>query len=384
MNQTLLKSKSTHRAVPSLARLAEPHGYRLDGDTVHLQARLTALNFAAQERAWALQLWACPTRPVAAGDLAGQVVAEVELPPMSEAADETEPLDMSTFATPPAGSAQRVMVLVLAAGSPGHFNEVHDFAVYARPQQFLQPRLRGAVGYRIEGDRVHLSVEHIENPRDVGNQSGTLALELWALSAPYAGGAFEGVPLAGVAIGTLGGQTEANITNFQLPFSRPPAGQWHFVLMLREWTAAAGYLTRDYTNFSAPVTYNTLLSASLSAAEPQGTALKATTPPVKILTETRPQAVTEAKPMPPLVSSAPTKSTVAKVESKPIPATSTSPKTVSVNTAAEAELAALDGLNPKLARAILKNRPYGSIEDLRGIRGISAKVLAAIRSRLRL
>src|ERR1035438_6132548 len=109
--------------------------------------------------------------------------------------------------------------------------------------------MRGTVGYRLDGNRVHLSVEHIENPRDAANCSGTLALELWALAAPYAGGSFQGRHLAGVAIGALSGQNESTSTSFELPFSSPPAGEWHFVLMLREWTAA-GYVTRDFTNRS--------------------------------------------------------------------------------------------------------------------------------------
>jgi hypothetical protein len=215
---------------------------------------LTVLDHAADQRSWALQLWACPAAPASAGDLAGQIVAEVALPPMSEIADEIEHLDMSAFAAPPAGGAEHFMVLVLAARVEGRFDEIHDIAVYPRRQQFLQPRMRGSVGYQIEGNGVRLSVERIENPREAANCSGTLALELWALAAPYAGGAFQGAHLAGVSIGSLSGQAESGTTSFDLPFFSPPAGDWHFVLMLREWTPA-GYVTRDFTNFSAPVNY---------------------------------------------------------------------------------------------------------------------------------
>jgi DNA uptake protein ComE-like DNA-binding protein len=311
---------------------------------------------------------------------------------MSEAADETEHLDMSAFAIPPAGSAQYLMVLVLAAGRPGQFDEVHDFAVYAQPQQFLQPSLRGAVGYRIEGDRVHLSVEHIENPRQDANRSGTLALELWALAAPYTGGSFQGVPLAGVAVGSLSGQSELATTSFALPFSRPPAGRWHFVLMLREWTAA-GYVTRDFTNFDTPVSYGpslvtTPLKASAVVANEvaPSTQLEAakTASPAAL-----PQRV-EGKPAAAVNPVLP-KTLVSSTERKPpvITAASTKvasgvPEPISINTAAEEELAAIEGLSPKLARAIIKERPFTSLDDLRGIRGVSAKLLAAIRSRLRL
>jgi hypothetical protein len=254
MNKTLPQPNSIHRPAVSLARLSQPNGYRFDGDSVHLHARLTVLDHTAYQHSWALQLWACPAIPASAGDLAGHVVAEVALPPMSEVADEIEHMDMSTLARPPAGGAEYFMVLVLAAGVAGRFDEVHDFVAYPSRQQFLQPRLRGRVDHRIEGDRVHLSVEHLENPREPANCSGTLALELWALATPYAGGAFEGTHLAGVSIGSLFGQTESTTTSFELPFFSPPAGDWHFVLMLREWTSA-GYVTRDFSNFITPVNF---------------------------------------------------------------------------------------------------------------------------------
>jgi hypothetical protein len=252
MNQTLPQQTSLHRPAVSLARLSQPHGYRFDGDSVHLHARLTVLDHAADKRSWALQLWACPAVPASASELAGQMVAEVALPPMSEVADEIEHMDMSTFACPPAGGAEHFMVLVLAAGAAGRFDEVHDIVAYPRRQQFVQPRMRGSVDYRIAGDRVHFSVEHIENPRETSNCSGTLALELWALATPYAGGAFEGTHLAGVSIGSLFGQAESTTTSFDLPFFSPPSGNWNFVLMLREWTPA-GYVTRDFSNLITPV-----------------------------------------------------------------------------------------------------------------------------------
>jgi len=252
MNQTLPQPTSIRRPAVSLARLSQPNGYRFDGDSVHLHARLTVLDHTAYQHSWALQLWACPAVPALAGDLAGQVVAEVALPPMSEVADEIEHMDMSTFARPPAGGAEHFMVLVLAAGVAGRFDEVHDIVAYPSRQQFLQPRMRGSIDHRIEGARVHLSVEHIENPREPANHSGTLALELWALAAPYAGGAFEGTHLAGVSIGSLAGQAEFAPASFELPLFSPPAGDWHLVLMLREWTSA-GYITRDFSNFITPV-----------------------------------------------------------------------------------------------------------------------------------
>src|ERR1700722_5068190 len=122
----LLSPDSASVQTPSaqLARLSGPHGYRFDGDTVHLNAMFALLDPAAHERSWALQLWACPAAPASASELAGHVVAEVSLPPMGKLADEIEHFDVSAAAWPPAGAGEHVMVLVLASGRAGQFNDI--------------------------------------------------------------------------------------------------------------------------------------------------------------------------------------------------------------------------------------------------------------------
>ena len=356
MNQTVLQQIRHYAQGSPLARLSPPHGYRFDGDTVHLHAKFSVADEGAYRRQWLLQLWACPARPNSAEDLAGEVVAEVALPSMHEIADETEHLEISAFSRPPAGAAEYFLALVLVAGRLGKFDEVHDVASYPNPQRFLQPRMRGSVGYQIYGDRVRLSAERIENPRDPANRSGTLALELWALETPYTGGDFNGVPLAGVAIGSLAGLTESTTTSYELPYSQPPAGNWYFVLMLREWTAA-GYVTRDFANFDNPVTY-----APTQVEAPE---------------KTEPLTVAAAIP-----SELPAKDAE---KAKVIPSTRHTTEVepaVSVNTAAEKELAAVEGITPTIAKAIIKKRPFGSLDDLRRVKGVSLKLLTEIRSRL--
>ena len=78
------------------------------------------------------------------------------------------------------------MVLVLAAGQPGAFDQVHDFANYPARERFVGPHFEGSVGYRMlpEGG-VALRAERVLNPRAVTNLSGSLALQLWALAEPY-------------------------------------------------------------------------------------------------------------------------------------------------------------------------------------------------------
>jgi DNA uptake protein ComE-like DNA-binding protein len=400
MNQIVSDNTSSRTVATSLARISEPHGYRFDGDIVHLHARFAVLDPAAHQREWTLQLWACPEAPAPAGVLKGHMVAQVALPPMSESADESEHMDMTAFATPPAGNAEHFMALVLAAGRrPGQADEVHDVAVYSRRQQFLQPGIMGTVGYRIAGNRVHLSVERIENPRAAGNVSGTLALELWALAAPYSGAAFNGAPLAGVAFGSLPGEAATTAASFELPFVPPPAGQWHFVLMLREWTSA-GYVTRDFTNFRNPVSHGAAPAGAPRSATPAiaspGVTSRTASPSVAAAAPSRSATPKSAAPPAALRSATPTIETKEaasepKKRNEPPKITTVAPavrtdvaKAVSVNTASEGELSAVTGLTAQMAKGIVSKRPFTSLDDLRRVKGITLKVLDQIRSRLSL
>jgi competence ComEA-like helix-hairpin-helix protein len=52
---------------------------------------------------------------------------------------------------------------------------------------------------------------------------------------------------------------------------------------------------------------------------------------------------------------------------------------VNVNTATVAELEALPGIGPVLARRIIEGRPYRSVEELDRVKGIGPKRLKEIR-----
>ena len=232
------------------ARLGGEYGYRMNGDSASLSAELAVLDGQALAGAdWALQLWACDAD--ASGRLQGVKVAEVNLGALDGDGYGTTPVGGNTVALPPAGNGAHTMVLALASGANGQFSQIHDFAVFDRPQSFTQPRLDGVVGYRFEGQSVRLTVARIENPRDAGNLSGSLALELWALDAPYGGGAFLGSLVGGVQLGALAGQSEWREIAVDADAAPLPAGRWQLVLMLREWTPA-GFVTRDYCNFAVP------------------------------------------------------------------------------------------------------------------------------------
>ena len=238
------------------------NGYTITGDQIQLNADLNILDAEyAASAAWALQLWALDT-PFVSGELSGVKVAEIRLDPLPEAAPPSITVAGSTFVMPPAGDRDWSMLMVLAASEDGDFWHIHAFANYPRPERFALPRILGKVGYQLTEDQIELTVDAIQNPRDPANMSGTLSLELWALTAPYAGGAFDGIPLAGVVIGSLPGQgqqLDLRTTAHRAPI---PPGSWSLVLMLREWTLA-GYVTRDYANFAVPYTGEAPQSSNL-------------------------------------------------------------------------------------------------------------------------
>jgi competence ComEA-like helix-hairpin-helix protein len=58
----------------------------------------------------------------------------------------------------------------------------------------------------------------------------------------------------------------------------------------------------------------------------------------------------------------------------------TSARRISINTATQAELEALPGVGPVIARRIIEGRPYRSVEELERVKGIGKKRLDEFRS----
>ncbi len=361
MNEILSENVLALTSGLQLARLGARHGYRFEGESVSLNAMFEIRDAAAHGRVWALQLWACPIAPVDSVAFSGHLVAQAALPPIGEVADENEGFEVRSFACPPAGSNAFTMVIALVSGRKGQFDELHDFAAYACPEKFIQPKMQGNIGYRLDGKRVRIDVEKIENPRPADNLSGSLSLELWALPQVYTGGAFHGAPLAGVIFEALPGQQETIFKSFDLPFTRPPKGTWQIVLMLREWTPA-GFVTRDFTNFSERVSF------------PEEAAPVAEMSPVTVI-EPKP-VVADSKP-------AETKAQPAAV--KPVKTIAIGADTkISVNQASIEELASVKSLPKKVAEAIVAKRPFSSLDELVKVKGMGAKLLAKVRAYLRL
>lgn len=325
---------SFHNQTTALtARLGETFGYRFSGNMVELNASFAPLAPGLEKHSWFLQLRAAPTGSAENE----QLVAEAPLPPLEELGGTREPFFVSAPACVPAGRGAFQLALVLVSREQGQDERQHDRAGFPSAEVFTGPRLVGTVTQERSGISVRLGVGAIENTRASDNVSGTLSVELWALPTPYTGGAFQGVALAGAALGRLEGQQSWTNLDLSLAFTPPPAGLWHLALMLREWTGA-GYVTRDFHAFERPL-----------LVEPNN-------------------------PVPAVAVVAP-----AAPASKPKPSATA---TISVNTAAVAELAKVKGLSQAQAAAIVAGRPYTSLDQLAKIKGFGKKTLAKVRSSL--
>ncbi len=201
-----------------------------------------------------------------------------------------------------------------------------------------QLALSGQCAYAVDGTRVLLTLEQIANNRPADNLSGTLAVELWALTQPYTGGAFEGQPLAATTLGELRGAHVLNNCQYDLIFTPPTAGYEYFTLMLREWENGA-FVTRDWQTHAVP-----------AAAE---IAAQAVAPPATPATPATKVAIAPVVP----------------------------PKRPSINTATEAEIAAVPGVSKRIASEIVAKRPYPTLDKLKKIKGVGEKVLKKLKDK---
>jgi DNA uptake protein ComE-like DNA-binding protein len=229
----------------------------------------------------------------------------------------------------------------------------------------VQPKLSGNVTCALADGMATLTVDAIENPRAEDNLSGTLALEVWALDAPYAGGSWQGIPVASMILGVLGGGNALTDCNFVVP-AAAPEGPGVLTLMLREW-GSAGYVTRDYCNLALETPAKTKAKPKAAAKK---AAVKEEAPKAKA---TKLKAKAEPKPVA-------KESKAAKAYAKAVKAPVA--KGIAVNSASEAELLAIKGLTATVAKAIVAGRPYASIDGLGKVKGVGPKLLAKLRDLL--
>ena len=398
----------TNNFSPStIARLGENHGYRFEGDFVHLNAEV---NFADTElaagRSWALQLWASD-RGFSGAELSGVKVAEMPIQPVAGSLLVTGLCN----AMPPAGTADHVVGLALVASAADGQPEVGDLAVYPSGEVFFQPCLVGNVACTLNDGTAELAIDAIANPRTADNVSGTLALEVWALDAPYAGGSWTGSPVASLILGVLGGGSEWTACRYNVPAALPVDGA-ALTVMLREWTPA-GYVTRDYRNVAAAVVavVTKVEAVVTEEAAPKAEVAVKAEPVVKVEAAAKAEAPVKAEPAPKakpadkpaaaVVAAKPAAAVKAPVEArqpevkkaevkpaaKPARKVATAKaaaRPVSVNNGSEAELLAVKGLPPSVARAIIAARPFATLDEVCKAKGMGPKMLAKLRDLLAL
>lgn len=229
--------------------------------------------------------------------------------------------------------------------------------------------LTGSCGYQIRDNQIVLNIGAIASHRSAGDISGTLALELWALDRPYAGGHFSGSALCATEIGQVHGQHFLADCTHLLDFQEPAEGTWYLALMLREWTGT-GYTTRDYVNFAVPyvvkarpVVARGVVGNVISVDFDSGQRAPLTDRD----SSSNPQSE---------------KADVAKADTSD--QRDTDEETISLNSASLGEIAGVKGISKKVAENIVASRPYNSVDEVLQVKGVGAKLLDRIRQFIKL
>lgn len=335
----------------SVTGLGQTHGYCFAGDFVHLNAEicLDAADLTSGD-SWSLELWASTAGFADTGQNAVKV-AGMAVDPIAGCFS----LAACCPALPPLGASEQSIGLALVSRNADGAMQVRDLSVYPTTERFLQPRLLGEVACTLADDTARITIEAIANPRTIDNLSGTLALEVWSLDAPYSGGDWSGQPVASVVLGRLAGGDEWTACTYNVP-AAAPADAAALTVMLREWSPA-GYVTRDCRN----------LPGKAKTKIAKAVAPKATVDTENVVEK----AVKESA------------ATRLKADKKPGKEKARG-VALAVNTASEVELKAIKGLSGNLAKAIIAGRPYASLDDLCRAKGMGTKLLAKLRDQFKI
>jgi DNA uptake protein ComE-like DNA-binding protein len=155
-------------------------------------------------------------------------------------------------------------------------------------------------------------------------------------------------------------------------FCKPEPGRWHLTLMLREWTTGHGFVTRDYRNFA--VAYASELGSAPAAAERSA----ANIPAESNYADKAPAPGAPERPAEATVTPG-----ASAVHTPRRPKRPTSAR-VSIQCGRLEDLAQIEGLELNNAQAIVKYRPYTSVDDLVKVPSIGPETLRRLRSLIRL
>lgn len=212
-------------------------------------------------------------------------------------------------------------------------------------------------GYMMNENQIQINIEEICNNRDISNLSGSLSVELWALSEIYNGNSFSNAYcMANVMIGEILGQHFFKDCQYNLPYSNPPLGNWQLCLMLREFNGQI-YETVDYCNFNNP--YFVDCKSNIFSDKTISTESKSVN---ELETDKLNKNITNREDD--------NKEIIVKV-SKII-------NKINLNTASEEEIVKIKGVSGKLANLIFNNRPFKTSDELMKLKGIGKKLLNTI------
>jgi hypothetical protein len=366
------------RRQDQLIQIGPWHGYRIEGDHAFINAEIHVPAYHSGGE-WTLELWATE-QPYREGSLTGVRVAQIALELPTPIGLYVHRVDTRTAAHLPLQGRAYAMALALIEHGPDGETSVHAVANYAEPQTFVAPSFEGKVGYDVQGREVVLQADGIFNPRPDANLSGTLSIELWAF--PVSGSSTEGLRLAVSELERLAGGCELPAIERRVAFNEPPVGRYQLALLLCEWTLAHGYVARDRRDFGAIYEH----------AAPELPASSQALPPVAVPVAPAAAVVAVPAPVPAparpvdrlrLVSpAAPAAAAAAEPEARAPAEIATKPQVagpVSIQTADVEQLARVKGLNLKLAKEIVKARPFTSVADLIRVRGLGQKTIDRLK-----
>jgi len=167
------------------------------------------------------------------------------------------------------------MILAEYQGAPGY--QTIDYRTFSNTATFggggnLQ--LVGTVSYlhEVSGSTVNMRADYVRN-NNTGGTSGTLKLQLWATSSPFAGGTITGYKFGEYTLGTLNGGFQFTNINVNPPFTSPPAGTYYVSMLLAEYQGAPGYQTVDYRTFSNTATFGIVVDPTIAQYFPYASSL---------------------------------------------------------------------------------------------------------------
>ena len=149
------------------------------------------------------------------------------------------------------------------------------------PSEWSSVIFSGPSTYQVTGNTVNVTVDRITN-NSLTRKSGSLKIELWALTAPYFGGSVTGYVTASIRTGLIAGATETLAANnyfskitLNLPYTAPPADYSKYALFLLEYdsvncSTTGNFCIIDYINYhetQSPTVPTGLSSTTISSSQ---------------------------------------------------------------------------------------------------------------------